>query len=822
MPDDVKNALNTRFLHKGFDLIAVNDLLLEVSLLSGSRWPPKQPEKPTAQPILVSVSLPMDVVPAAVGDDLTKSINYSLIASSLRNSVTANHAFANLEDVLDHALRTILAPESVLRPFITQIYVRLVQVKPPLHCVSVGLEAVAKAGEPGLWTITDRRYFVRDLEVDAVIGVNQCEREEKQIVRLNASIEAGSASGSVGFRSLTRRLYSTLGQTEYLTLESFTNYAALEVLRDVHSSIPSPTVIISAAKPYALVFAGSSEVVVQRSLTDFPASWLAEKPVAQESSIHRAVIALGANIGDKFHNIEYALRLLEAAHCLGVDLEVDNPVIDVVDTSFLYESAPMYVTDQPSFINCACMVETNLPPVVLLRLLKKVEEIVGRVPSVRNGPRAIDLDVVFYDDETIDTRAPADRGSLDNLQDHLVVPHPRLHERDFVLRPLADMIPDYVHPSFCKSISRMASSLASTSAEPPLKRVIPIPRLPLSSSTEATEYGVTSVPETLTSWTYTPANPGRDAMLMATLNVTPDSFSDGAEHNQLSDALAYVDESVSAGASIIDIGGYSTRPGAAYVSPDEEIQRVVPVVQAMRATDGPARDVPISVDTFRPEVAEAAIQAGANCINDVYAFMGAGAYPFDDTERKAQSDAVLASMKDIARRYAVPVVLMHSRGDAGKNKDYSAYAYAGEGVAVVEGVRVELGDIVERIVRGKGGVRRWLVIVDPGVGFSKTVEGNLTLLRDGAQVVADVVIGPEGQQRRNPLAGYPVLVGTSRKSFLGSVLESGINARKTEGRERDWATAAAITCAVQQGALLIRAHDVKGMADVVTVAKALA
>ena len=79
-----------------------------------------------------------------------------------------------------------------------------------------------------------------------------------------------------------------------------------------------------------------------------------------------------------------------------------------------------------------------MPPVALLRLLKKVEEIVGRVPSVRNGPRAIDLDVVFYDDEVIDTRAPEDRGSLDNLQGHLVVPHPRLHERDFVLRPLAE------------------------------------------------------------------------------------------------------------------------------------------------------------------------------------------------------------------------------------------------------------------------------------------------------------------------------------------------------------------------------------------------
>ena len=100
---------------------------------------------------------------------------------------------------------------------------------------------------------------------------------------------------------------------------------------------------------------------MQRSLADFPASWLAEKPVAQESSINRAAIALGANIGDKFHNIEYALRLLEAAPRLGVDLEVDNPVVDVVDTSFLYESAPMYVTDQPSFINCACMVSSIIP-----------------------------------------------------------------------------------------------------------------------------------------------------------------------------------------------------------------------------------------------------------------------------------------------------------------------------------------------------------------------------------------------------------------------------------------------------------------------------
>ncbi|KAL1748277.1 hypothetical protein HDZ31DRAFT_30003 [Schizophyllum fasciatum] len=212
MSNDVKNALNRRFLHDDFDIIAVNDLLLEVSLLSGSRWPPKQSEKPTAQPILVSVSLPTDVVPAAVGDDLNKSINYSLIASSLRKSVVSGElVFANLEDVLAHILKTLLAQDLALRPCISQIYVSIAQVKPPLHCASVGLEAVAEAGEPGSWTIKHKQYFVRDLEIDAIIGVNQCEREEKQIVRLNASIDAGDASDSVDFRALTRTLYTVRG-----------------------------------------------------------------------------------------------------------------------------------------------------------------------------------------------------------------------------------------------------------------------------------------------------------------------------------------------------------------------------------------------------------------------------------------------------------------------------------------------------------------------------------------------------------------------------------------------------------------------------------
>jgi len=127
---------------------------------------------------------------------------------------------------------------------------------------------------------------------------------------------------------------------------------------------------------------------------------------------------------------------------------------------------------------------------------------------------------------------------------------------------------------------------------------------------------------------------------------------------------------------------------------------------------------------------------------------------------------------------------------------------------------------VDEIVKGKGGLRRWSVIVDPGIGFSKTVEGNLELLREGAAVTVDIPIGKGPSRQRNPLAGYPQLIGTSRKSFLGVIL-SKERGKATQANERSWATAAAVTCAVQQGALVLRVHDTHEMSDVLAIADAL-
>lgn len=375
--------------------------------------------------------------------------------------------------------------------------------------------------------------------------------------------------------------------------------------------------------------------------------------------------------------------------------------------------------------------------------------------------------------------------------------------------------------------------LKKPSDEPPMYKVIPFP-YPISIRNPSS----LGAPATLGYWTMpdrsyplpSKADGPTPPFVMATLNVTPDSFSDGSDHFKMEDALAYVHQSVLAGAQIIDIGGYSTRPGAAFVSEDEEINRVVPVIRAIR-NDSQSQNILISIDTFRVGVARAAINAGANCINDVYAFSGPD-YPLT-----VKSSDHFKEMRKLARETSVPVIMMHSRGEAGQNKDYSDYkSHSGPPThAVLDGVRIELGQKIVNAAEGKGGLRRWQVIVDPGIGFSKTVEDNLELLRNASEVTKENVWPsasnrklystmrrlPFTSQTRNVLAGYPLLIGTSRKSFLGTIIAKNSNTSERPAKERDYATAAAITCAVQQGVAIIRVHNVPGMVDVVKTAIAL-
>lgn len=325
-----------------------------------------------------------------------------------------------------------------------------------------------------------------------------------------------------------------------------------------------------------------------------------------------------------------------------------------------------------------------------------------------------------------------------------------------------------------------------------MHRILPFTTLTTSTSIETSDISGENY------WTW-----NTRTFLMSILNATPDSFSDGGVHFDPSSALEYARTCVEEGVDIIDVGGYSTRPGALEVNEEEETRRVTSVVKKLREE---GITLLISVDTFRSKVAEAALDAGANMINDVSAL---------------SSDPLLtASLKE----RNVPVVLMHSRGDAGSNKTYNGN--------ITDVVRDELGAKVQRAL--DSGVKRWNLIVDPGIGFSKTVEGNCTLLRDhsfltkageGFEKARHGTLRDAWEAKRKwPTRDMPTLVGPSRKSFIGKILGSSSSLLETTvvpTADRQWGNAVTVAAAIQQGADIVRVHDVREMRQVRVVADAI-
>ncbi|MCF7221151.1 dihydropteroate synthase [Marilutibacter chinensis] len=258
--------------------------------------------------------------------------------------------------------------------------------------------------------------------------------------------------------------------------------------------------------------------------------------------------------------------------------------------------------------------------------------------------------------------------------------------------------------------------------------------------------------------------------IMGIVNVTPDSFSDGGEHAGTEAAVAHALRLVEEGADIVDIGGESTRPGADAVPVDEELRRVVPVIEALAAQV----EVPISVDTSKPEVMRAAAAAGAGMINDVQAL---------------RRDGALEAAADCR----VPVVLMHMQGEPRSMQAAPSYD---DVVAEVHRF------LAERIFAAEmAGIDKKRIVVDPGFGFGKTLEHNLALL---------------AQLRRFGELGVPLLAGLSRKRSIGELTG------RDDPRERVHGSLAAHLIAVQHGAAIVRVHDVAATADALKVWNAVA
>ena len=261
-------------------------------------------------------------------------------------------------------------------------------------------------------------------------------------------------------------------------------------------------------------------------------------------------------------------------------------------------------------------------------------------------------------------------------------------------------------------------------------------------------------------------DPNRETLVMGILNVTPDSFSDGGLFYNTDEAISHALQLIEYGIDIIDIGGESTRPGAKKISEEEEIQRIIPVVKQIRELSS---EIIISIDTTKSMVAQKAIQSGANIINDISGFS------FDN------------KMIDVVRESKVPVIIMHMQGDPSNMQNKPVY----------DDLIIDISSFFKSKIKlaTDAGIKKKQIILDPGIGFGKTVGDNLQLIN---------------QLNEFCKLGFPVMIGPSRKSFIGTTLNLPVDDR-LEG------TAAAVAVGVMNGARIVRVHDVKEIKRVVTI-----
>ena len=509
----------------------------------------------------------------------------------------------------------------------------------------------------------------------------------------------------------------------------------------------------------------------------------------QSQPWRRAYLAVGSNLGDKYQNIAKALKLLES----------NNPTsIKLIRTSYLRSTSPMYVTDQPSFLNGAVEIETSLSPLELLSSIKRVESDLGRdlnSSAQRFGPRPVDLDILLFDGYEVSNDDGTAADTLDDNEvipnslvmntERLEIPHPRMLEREFVLSPMKDLEEGksdrddkIIHPISNRTMSELLKSLLNqqhdnltTNEEEEAARVLPLPRGRMLLFNET--------------------------IIMGILNVTPDSFSDGGKYSNSSElAASQALQLVKDGAGIIDVGGESTRPGAEEVAIKEELERVIPVIRQIREEGS---DIPISIDTRHATVARAAIEAGADIVNDV----SGGTH---DPE-----------MLSCVASLGVPMIIMHMRGNPKTMQSLTNYSSMDSSSGSTTDGESEVVSVVARELMQRSaaaeaaGIPRWLQVVDPGIGFAKDLKGNLALMK-GVDIL------------RRSCANLPFLYGPSRKGFIGKITG------ETDPEQRDYGTIAACLASIKQrrsdsgkneDCNILRVHNVKAVKQAVQVYEAI-
>ena len=766
----------------------------------------------------VSLNIGTDFSRTSDTDDLTNSLNYLTISRDILEFVKTRENWVSLGALTGGIFRHVKERYNAK--------VKDLEVTVQNRDTNVRTEHV-------LYTVVDGgdhdKLLIKDIELYTKIGVFPFERSQKQKVLLDIEIDLPKcgASKPVPLGKILSNVVDYVESSSLRTVEALAQSASKMVYQAIDSVIDDYGVTVKVIKHNAItntdgVGASCSNdskalALMKPSMqletivvpTQEPHGNLATLP--DKCSIppgwHTAYIAFGSNVGDRLQFIETALKLLE-----------ENPLVKLTNVSSIFQSTPMYVKDQDKFLNGCIEIKTQLSPHELLKLCKEIEyDKLKRVKMYDNGPRCIDLDICMY---------VLDNGEHIQINEpDLVVPHPRLLERSFVLEPLCELIPpNFTHPVTAEPlIDHLNQIYERSNPDDILTKLIPLPFIggydgnrSLSFKSVNRQSDFSNKPQRVT------VSP---TLIMGILNTTPDSFSDGGQffaniEGQLNHVRQMCKEALGLHDQVIvDVGGCSTRPNSTQATVEEELERTIATIRAIRSCrDLPQDKLIISIDTYRAAVAREAIAAGADIINDI------SGGTFDDE---------LFSV--VAENPRVGYVLSHIRGNIStmnKLTDYSSpetlkgippgkdyiYDRPFENLKNKEslGITKVIGrELSQRYLRAlERGVKRWQLILDPGLGFAKGTQENLQVIRQ-LPYLKNYSFYDDRSDKYISFRNIPLLIGPSRKAFIGHVTKEPISSN------RDFATGSLVSSCIGFGADIVRVHNVKECSKSVEMADAL-
>lgn len=736
-------------------------------------------KRPTPHPVAFDVTFSTDFSQACKTDDLHYSLNYLTISTKISQFLQKNRLrnFSSLGGVANAVHNLLEQEQGVCSEMRVCASAPKIDIRAP---ISYG----TTSGAAGT-------YRIHGLRALALIGIFTFERLRRQYVSLEIALEVPLAHLDVG--KVSESVQNYVEATNFKTVEALVKLACQWIFQNF-TAVDRASVRV--CKPHAIVYTDSVGVSCEYKRAELasepPITMDASKhdqdasfnlPVAATSDYagtHDVYVAFGSNEDAPLRNIAQALSLLE-----------QHPQITIEQTLALYMSKPMYHLDQADFCNGVVKLSVrDMSPHALLDVLKEIEyERLLRVKKLANGPRIIDLDLILFGRATI-------------TSERLVVPHKAMLDRTFVLQPLCELLPpDFVHP---------------VTAEPVHDHLARLLRLLVDHTVQKSSELIQLVPTAHGRRLEFRSNQQSPTVLMSVFNATPDLFSDGGRRYNL-DRQTIVDMARTMkrqGARIIDVGGVSTRPGSTAPSADDEIARVVRVVEAIRL-DPALDDIFVSIDTYRACVAEKAVAAGADIVNDIsMGFFDPAMFAF---VAKSGCGYVMNHMRGTPATMGGLTDFNASPDD--NSVEYFVDAHLGDlpplddaVQALLTGVSRELASQLQAAF--SQGVRRWQIIIDPGVGFAKNTRQNLALVRHCSRVKRYSRWDPDLQAYVS-LRGLAMLVGTSRKRFLGEITDIPV------ASDRAVPTAASVVACVEQGVDIVRVHDLDEVRQAVQVADAL-